>query len=324
MSRKMPQMVFCAVVFMYLSGAVGLVTARAAEKLRVGKSIGASFTYVPLDIGVTQGIFQNQGIDIEIYDFGGAARQTQAMTSGSVEIGLGSATAMAQIVKGAPMTAVAVIANTVANIGILVSADSPIKTLADLKGKKIGITTAGSLTDWMARELNRSQGWGSDGANAVAIGSSRAGNIAALKTSNIDALIDDYSIVFDPVGARELRLLATASTFSRNFTREVIFATDTTIKQQPDVVRRFVKGWLASIAFVKSHRAESSIIGGKVESISPEDYGRMYDAAISMFSDTGKFEPAGLEVLRSSFVELGLLPTAPDMSKLYTEEFLPK
>jgi hypothetical protein len=43
-----------------------------------------------------------------------------------------------------------------------------------------------------------------------------------------------------------------------------------------------------------------------------------------MFSDTGRFEPAKVEVLRSSFVELGILPTAPDMRKLYTEEFLPK
>jgi ABC-type nitrate/sulfonate/bicarbonate transport system substrate-binding protein len=315
-------MVSCVVVVS--SVAAGVLTAPAAEKLRVGKSIGASFTYVPLDVGVGRGIFQKQGIDIEVYDFGGAARQMQAMISGSVDIGLGSSTAMAQVVKGVPVIAVGVIANTVANIGILVSADSPIKTLADLKGKKIGITTAGSLTDWMLRELNRSQGWGKDGAKAVAIGSSRAGNIAALKTNTIDALIDDYSTVFDPTGATEMRLLARASTFSRDFVREVIFATNTTIEQRPDVVRRFVRGWLESIAFVKSHRAESSIIGGKVQSISPEDYGRMYDAAVSMFSDTGRFEPARVEVLRSSFIELGLLPTAPDMSKLYTEEFLPK
>jgi len=231
---------------------------------------------------------------------------------------------MAQIVKGVPMRAAGVIANTVANIGILVSANSPIKTLADLKGKKIGITTAGSLTDWMIRELNRSQGWGKDGTQAVAIGSSRAGNMAALKTGSIDALIDDYSTVFDQTGAKEMRLLAKASTFSRDFVREVIFATDTTMKERPDALRRFVKGWLDSIAFVKSHRAESMIVGSKVQSISAEDYGKMYDAAISMFSDTGRFDAEKLEVLRSSFVELGILPTAPDMNTLYTEEFLPK
>jgi hypothetical protein len=83
------------------------------------------------------------------------------------------------------------------------------------------------------------------------------------------------------------------------------------IQAKPDVVRRFVEGWLESIAFVKSHRAESSTIGGKVQSISPEDYGKMYDAAISMFSNTGRFDPAKLEVLRGSMVELNILPTAP-------------
>jgi ABC-type nitrate/sulfonate/bicarbonate transport system substrate-binding protein len=325
MNRRTLRMAVCAIIaFLSWSIDASLLTARAADKLRVGKSIGAAFTYVPLDVGVSQGIFQKQGLDIEIYNFGGAARQTQAMTAGSVDIGLGSSTAMALIVKGAPMLAVGVIANSVANIGILVPADSPIETLSGLKGKKIGITTPGSLTDWMLRELNRSQGWGSDGARAVAIGSSRAGNIAALKTASIDALIDDYSTVFDQRDAKDLRLLAKASTFSRDFVREVIFATNIAINDRPDVIRRFVKGWLESIAFMKSHRAETSIIGGRVQSISSENYDKMYDAAISMFSDNGRFDPVKLEVLRTSFVELGILPTAPDMSKLYTEDFLPK
>jgi NitT/TauT family transport system substrate-binding protein len=325
MNRRALNMAQCAIVaFLFWSIDANLLTAHAADILRVGKSIGAAFTYVPLDVGVSEGLFQKQGLDVEVYNFGGAAKQTQAMTAGSVDIGLGSSTAMALTLKGAPMLAVGVIANSVANIGILVSRDSPINTLADLKGMKIGITTSGSLTDWMLRELNLSQGWGRDGAHAVAIGSSRVGNIAALKTGSIDALIDDYSTVFDERSGKELRLLAKASTFSRDFVREVIFATDTAIKERPDVLRRFVKGWLESIAFVKSHRAESSTVGGKVQSISPEDYGKMYDAAISMFSDTGRFDPVKLEVLRISFVELGILPTTPEMSKLYTEEFLPK
>lgn len=315
---------WAVIVFLSLSVDAGFFAAHAADVLRVGKSIGAAFTYVPLDVGVSQGIFRKLGLDIKIYNFGGAARQTQAMTAGSLDIGLGSSTAMALIVRGAPMLAVGVIANTVANIGILVPVDSPIKTLADLKGKKIGITTPGSLTDWMLRELNRSQDWGRDGARAVAIGSSRAGNIAALKTGSIDALIDDYSTVFDERGAKDMRLLAKASTFARDFVREVIFASNTAVKERPDAVRRFVRGWLDSIALVKSNRALSAIIGGNVQSISPDDYGKMYDAAVSMFSDTGRFDPAKLEVLRGSLVELKILPTAPDMSKLYTEEFLPK
>jgi hypothetical protein len=40
-------------------------------------------------------------------------------------------------------------------------------------------------------------------------------------------------------------------------------------------------------------------------------------------SDTGKFDPKGLAVLARSFVETKQLPAEPDMSKLYTEKFLP-
>ena len=43
-----------------------------------------------------------------------------------------------------------------------------------------------------------------------------------------------------------------------------------------------------------------------------------------MFSSTGKFEPKALAVLSRSFVEMKTLPGEPDMSKLYTEAFLPK
>jgi hypothetical protein len=41
------------------------------------------------------------------------------------------------------------------------------------------------------------------------------------------------------------------------------------------------------------------------------------------FSTTGKFEPKALAVLKSSFIEMGLLPKVPDMATLYTERFLP-
>jgi hypothetical protein len=50
----------------------------------------------------------------------------------------------------------------------------------------------------------------------------------------------------------------------------------------------------------------------------------IYDELMPMFSDTGKFDPKALAVLRRSFVEMKTLPTEPDMSKLYTEAFLPK
>jgi len=42
-----------------------------------------------------------------------------------------------------------------------------------------------------------------------------------------------------------------------------------------------------------------------------------------MFNATGKYNPKALEVLRRSYVEMGILPAEPDMSRLVTEKFLP-
>jgi hypothetical protein len=49
-----------------------------------------------------------------------------------------------------------------------------------------------------------------------------------------------------------------------------------------------------------------------------------YDEIMPVFSLDGRFRPKALDVLAGSFVDMGLLPDKPDMSKLYTEQFLPK
>lgn len=51
--------------------------------------------------------------------------------------------------------------------------------------------------------------------------------------------------------------------------------------------------------------------------------GAIYDELMPMFLDNGHFDPKALAVLSRSFVDMKILPAAPDMSKLYTEAFLP-
>ena len=65
-------------------------------------------------------------------------------------------------------------------------------------------------------------------------------------------------------------------------------------------------------------------IAARVSEVSKSVATKNYDELMQIFNTTGRFNPKALEVLGRSFVELGSLPAAPDMSKLYTEEFLPK
>jgi ABC-type nitrate/sulfonate/bicarbonate transport system substrate-binding protein len=104
----------------------------------------------------------------------------------------------------------------------------------------------------------------------------------------------------------------------------VIFAHTNLVKQNPDALRRFLTGWYESVAFMKSHKAESVKLAAEVLNWSPEVTERCYNRTIAHFSTNGKFEKQALDKLRTSFVDLKVLDASADMSTLYTEEFLPK
>ena len=74
---------------------------------------------------------------------------------------------------------------------------------------------------------------------------------------------------------------------------------------------------------MRKNKAETVAIAGAVIDKDADNVSRTYDEVMPMFSDTGRFKPSALAVLAKSFVELGTLPAEPDMSKLYTEAFLP-
>jgi NitT/TauT family transport system substrate-binding protein len=295
--------------------------AAAAEKLRVGKAVPEAFSFVPVDIGMRQGIFAKHGLDIESIAFAGDARMQQAMASDSLDIALGSGPAMAFIAKGAPIKGVAAMAGPPLLLAIVVRPDGP-KTAADLKGKTVSVSTAGSLTYWLVSETSRRQGWGPNGINIAPMGA-MPGQIAALKRGDIHGAIMDIGNAFDLEKRGEGRVLV-RFTDIKDFHIHVIFAADKLIAGKPEAIRKFLAGWFDTIAFMRKNKAETVKIAAEVTGKDEEINGRVYDELMSMFSDTGKFDATALETLKKSYVELKLLPSEPDMSQLYTEAFLPK
>jgi NitT/TauT family transport system substrate-binding protein len=295
--------------------------ASAAEKLRVGKAVPEAFSFVPLDVGMRQGIFARHGLEIESIAFAGDARMQQAMASDSLDIALGSGPAMAFIAKGAPIKGVAAMAGPPLLLAIVVRPDGP-KTPADLKGKTVSVSTAGSLTYWLVSETSRRQGWGPNGINIAPMGA-MPGQLAALKRGDIDGAIMDIGNAFDLEKRGEGRVLV-RFTDIKDFHIHVIFAADKLIAGRPETVRAFLAGWFDAIAFMRRDKAETVKIAMEVTNKDQDIVGRSYDELMAMFSDTGKFDSAALETLKKSYVELKLLPSEPDMKTLYTEAFLPK
>jgi len=311
-----------AALFVTLAGAMA-ATAAPAETLRVGKAGREAFSFVPADVGQRTGLFRKHNVDLEIASFGGDARIQQAMAADGIDIGLGSGPGLAFIVKGSPAKGIAAMADPPLIFALVVRADDSVRTPDDLKGRKVGVSTVGSVTSWIISEVSRQRGWGIDGMAQVPIGDD-ANRIAALKTRAVDAAIVNLAVALNVVQRGEGRILLRFGDLVKDFHIHVIFATDKAIATRPDALRGFLRGWFDTIAFMRHNKAETVAIAREIMDTDAATTGGIYDELMPMFSDHGRFGAKALATLGRSFVEMKTLAAEPDMSKLYTEDFLPR
>lgn len=295
----------------------------SAETLRVGKAGADAFSFAPADIGQQTGIFKKHGLELEISSFGGDARVQQAMAADAIDIGLGSGPGLAFLVKGSPAKGIAAFADPPLTFALVVRNDGSIKSLDDLKGKKVGVSTVGSVTGWLVGESARQKGWGYDGMPLVPVGSDAA-RVAALKTHGIDGAVVNLAVAFNYEKEGDGKVLLLFGDLLKDFHVHVIFATDKAIAGKPAMLRNFLAGWFETIAFMRKDKAKTVEIAQRVMNTDGPTAARIYDVMMPMFNDDGHFKPKALAVLSRSFVDMKTLPEEPDMSKLYTEAYLPK
>ena len=95
---------------------------------------------------------------------------------------------MGYAAKGVPAHAVAVIANRPANMALVVAKSSGITAISGLKGKRIGVSTAGSLTDWLARSIAVANKWKPSDIEIVPMGDMRT-RVAAMRSGELAAAV---------------------------------------------------------------------------------------------------------------------------------------
>ena len=296
--------------------------AHATERLRVGKAVAFAWTFTPLDIGIQTGIFAKHGLEIEASDATGDAKLQQALTADSLDVGIGSGPGMAFMAKGVPAKAVAAMAGVPRNMAVMVGYNSTAKAVDDLRGKKLGVTTVGSLTDWIGKRINALKGWGAEGIITVPIGGMPPAR-AAIRTGQIDGYIGALETGYALEEAKEWRVITTATPFVDDFITHVFFVRDDVIAKRPEAVRAFLKGWFETIAFMKANKDKSVEITSKVLNLSPAVISRAYDEQIPIFSTDGTFDPKAVTALKQSFIEMGLLKEIPDDKVMFTTQFVP-
>ncbi len=303
-----------------LLGAVS--AAHADDVLHVGKAVPPDFGYTVVNVGVAAGTFAKHGLQVEPIDFAGAPKMHQAMIAGSVDIGLSGGPDMAFIAKGAPELAIAALANAPRGFEVYARDGAGISSVKDLKGRKVGISAEGALSDWLMRQLARQQGWPSDGITLIALGAPTAIS-AALRTGQIDAMFIDLTLASQLDAQHVGKSIANFGDVVKDFHIEAIYATLDVIQHRPDDVRSFLAGWFDTVAYMRAHKDETVKILVPITHTDPVALGDIYERLMPTFSKDGRFDPKALAVLGQSLSDLHLVEGMPDMTKLTTGAFLP-
>jgi ABC-type nitrate/sulfonate/bicarbonate transport system substrate-binding protein len=180
----------------------------------------------------------------------------------------------------------------------------------------------GSITQWVALELARVKGWGLDGIKITAIGASSGTATAALEAHLVDATVGNATLGYRLARAKRGRLVGTAADFVHHFMAHEMFATTSMVHDHPERIRRFIAGWFAAVAYMRTNRGDAIRIARTATGLSETDEAQEYDRLMRGISADGHFDPRAIRRIGQSFVELGLLDKEPDMAQLYTEEFL--
>ena len=161
------------------------------EKSKVSIAVGgkSAFYYLPLTISEQLGYFKAEGLDVEISDFAGGAKALQALVGGSADVVSGAYEHTINMQSKNQMIQSIVLMGRAPQIamGVSTKAMPGFKGVADLRGKRIGVSAPGSSTNMVANLLLSRAGVKASEVSYVGVGTS-AGALAALRSGQIDAM----------------------------------------------------------------------------------------------------------------------------------------
>jgi len=185
--------------------------AQALEKPKVTVAVGGKnlLYYLPLTIAETRGYFKDEGLEVTVADFSGGSRALQALVGGSADVVSGAFEHTINMqVKGqrlrafvlqgrAPQIVLGVNPKTMPNF----------KSIADLKGKKLGVTAPGSSTNVLANFVLAKVGLKPTDVSIIGVGAGN-GAVAAMRAGQIDAISNLDPVITLLTRSGDLKILS--------------------------------------------------------------------------------------------------------------------
>jgi NitT/TauT family transport system substrate-binding protein len=242
------------VCFVTLVG-INLAAARAnaQDKVRMGLS-SVSALHSAVWVAEQKGLFRRHGIDAEVIVTGqGGTAGIGALLANDIQmVSSAGDVLVAAALRGGDTVMVA----GVVNKGLQRIVTKPdIKTPADLKGKRIGVTRIGAVSHSVLLMMLPRWKMTANDVQVMQVGSS-PNMLASMEKGGIDAAVLTIPSMF-VAEDRGYRVLLDMADTDIYYLHTMIATTRSYIKNNRDKVSRFLMGYLEGLAFVKQHKRES-------------------------------------------------------------------
>jgi NitT/TauT family transport system substrate-binding protein len=191
--------------------APALLRAQALEKPKLSIAVGGKnlLYYLPLTIAEQLGYFKHEGLDVTIVDFAGGARALQAVVGGSADVVSGAFEHTVNMqFKGQPMRAFVLQGRApMIVLGVNPKTMPNYKSVADLKGKKVGVTAPGSSTNVMVNFILAKAGLKPADVSIIGVGAGQ-GAVAAMRSGQIDAISNLDPVITLLARSGDLKIVA--------------------------------------------------------------------------------------------------------------------
>ena len=231
-------------------------SAQAQERIRIGIS-GVSPGFIPTVIAEKKGFYTKYGLRSEHVVIS-LAIAINALGTGDLDYAISVAQGVSAALRGFPVKLVMM---TQDKLDFFLMAKPEIRNVADLRGKIVGISYPGSTTHLVAESILRHFGLepGRD-VSLLPTGDNPA-RLAALESGRVIATIatPPYNIIAPTKGLKVLLWAREYVAIPQN----AAIVTDSKIKQSPDQVKRFIKGTIDALQFIRRDKEEAIDIAAK-------------------------------------------------------------
>jgi len=324
-----------------LAGAAGVAAtalSRAQTPTKVTIAVGGKnlLYYLPLTIAESLGYFKAEGLDVTIVDFAGGSRALQAVIGGSADVVSGAfehtlnmqakgQRLRAFVLQGrAPQIVLGINPKTMPNY----------RAVADLKGKKIGVTAPGSSTNVMANFVLAKAGVKPSEVSIIGVGAG-TGAVAAMRAGQIDAMsnLDPVITLLQRSGdlkiVSDTRLLAESDkVFGGPMPAACLYAPQTFIDKNPATVQALANAIVRADKWIQA-AGPSDIVKAVPENYLLGDRAVYIDAFLAMrgaLSPDGMIPDGGAATAARALqsVDETLKDVRFDLPAVYTNDFVKK